>query len=93
MRWTRLTPVTEAFVALSAFVAGAMFLVELSRPVHIPLGLAQAAPTTRVCGGVRLSNYLWLAAGWLQPCRLTAAAPVGPQPVAAHVHAARLVAH
>jgi hypothetical protein len=31
MRWTRLTLViTEAFVALSAFVAGAMFVVEPS---------------------------------------------------------------
>ena len=31
MRWTRLTlVVTEAFVALSAFVAGAMFVVEPS---------------------------------------------------------------
>jgi hypothetical protein len=31
MRWTRLTLViTEAFVALSAFVAGAMFMMEPS---------------------------------------------------------------
>ena len=45
MRWTRLTLViTEAFVALSAFVAGAMFVVEPSGRL---MGMTEAAVTVR----------------------------------------------
>jgi hypothetical protein len=68
MRWTRLILViTEAFVALSAFVAGAMFMVEPSGRL---MGMTEATLTRSPFGSYLVPGIVLFtvvgATWWLQ---------------------------
>ena len=83
MRWTRLTLViTEAFVALSAFVAGAMFVAEPSGRL---MGMTEATLARSPFGSYLVPGIvLFMVVGGTQA--LAAWAEIRRWPLGIHIH-------